>query len=423
MNLIEELRWREKLYDHTEGLTQALESGNQTVYVGFDPTAPSLHAGSLLPIMGLARLQRAGHSPIALVGGGTGLVGDPSGKTQERQLLTRDQVEANAEGIRRQLSHFLDFDCPGNAARLINNVEWLDRLRLLSFLRDVGKHFSVNSMMAKESVKRRLEMEEGISYTEFTYLLLQAYDFLELFRRYGCSLQAGGSDQWGNITAGIELIRRKERKRAYGMVFPLVTTSSGVKFGKTESGAVWLDQELTSPYRFYQFWLNTNDNDVVRYLKYFTWLTREQIEEAEQQTRQAPERRQAQRLLADEVTRTVHGQTEAEKAVLASGVLFGGEMEGLSAPQIEEIFSDVPSSEVNPDRFDGGLLLTALLAESGLAASKGEAKRLIQGGGVSVNNRRVSDFRRRVTREDCVDGSFLVLRRGSKHYHLVKLRS
>jgi tyrosyl-tRNA synthetase len=307
MTLLEEFQWRGMLYDKTEGLADALAAGRVTAYIGFDPTASSLHVGSLLPAMALARLQRHGHTPIALVGGGTGLIGDPSGKSQERSLLTFEQVEANAAGIRAQLSHFLDFSAAPNAARMENNVEWLRPIGFLDFLRDVGKHFSVGGMLAKESVKRRIGADEGISFTEFSYQLLQAYDYLVLHDRHGCTLQLGGSDQWGNITAGCELVRRMRGQRVHGLVMPLMTTATGAKFGKTEAGTIWLDPGQTSPFRFYQFWLQTDDRDVIPYLKFFTFLDRDEIGALERALAEAPEKRDAQRMLAREVTRLVHG--------------------------------------------------------------------------------------------------------------------
>src|SRR2546430_6614784 len=297
-NLFDELQWRGLVSEATEHLADAFAKERVTGYIGFDPTASSLHVGSLLTVMGLARLQRFGHSPIAIVGGGTGMIGDPSGKSQERQLLSREQIEENVAGIRRQLERFLDFDRAGNPARIVNNADWLASFDLLGFLRDTGKHFTVNYMLQKESVNRRLENEEGISYTEFSYLLLQARDFLELFDRYGCTLQMGGSDQWGNITAGIELIRKLRATRAHGLVWPLMTTASGAKFGKTEAGTIWLDPTRTSPFRFYQFWLNTDDRDVVRYLKCFTFLPRDTIDGLARATAEKPEARGAHGKLA-----------------------------------------------------------------------------------------------------------------------------
>ena len=374
--------------------------------------------------MGLARLRRFGHPPIAIAGGGTGLIGDPSGKTQERQLLTREKAEANLVGIRAQLARFLDFEAKANPARIIDNADWLTTISLMDFLRDVGKHFTVNAMLAKDSVKRRLEGEEGISFTEFSYMLLQAYDYLVLYDRTGCRVQMGGSDQWGNIVAGIELIRRLRQDRAYGLVCPLVTTASGVKFGKTEAGAVWLDAGLTSPFAFYQFWIQVDDRDVLSYLKFFTWLGREEIAELEGATTAAPERREAQRRLAEEVTRAVHGDGELAKAERASRVLFGEEIGDLTVAQVEEIFRDVPSSELPRAALAApGMPLVDLLASTGLASSKGEARRAIEGGGISVNNRRVSDARSAVTLDDALEGTLLVLRKGRKSYHLVRIAS
>ncbi|HSR50033.1 MAG TPA: tyrosine--tRNA ligase [Acidobacteriota bacterium] len=421
MQLLEDLKWRGLLYDQTEGLPEALQAGPLTGYIGFDPSARSLHVGNLLPMMQLARLQRHGHRPIALVGGGTGMIGDPSGKTQERQLLTAERVEENCQCIRAQLEPFLDFEAGDFSARLVNNSEWLVGMDLIAFLRDVGKHFTVNSMLAKESVKGRLEREEGISYTEFSYMLLQAYDFVVLNDRYGCDLQMGGSDQWGNITAGIDLLRRVRSKKAHGLVFPLVTTSAGVKFGKTEAGAVWLDPELTSPYRFYQFWINTDDRDAIRYLKSFTFLEKDEVAELGKALEEAPEQRTAQKRLASEMTALVHGPTALDKALKASHVLFGGEVEGLSADEIQDIFADVPSSGIPATQLAQGVGLMTVLAESGLTSSKGEAKRLIQGGGISVNNRKVNDFRTTLDPQQAIEGRFIVLRRGSKNYHLLKV--
>src|SRR5690242_10273397 len=297
-DLYAELDWRGLVYSGTEGVREALSRESITAYIGFDPTASSLHVGSLLPVMALARLQRFGHTPIAIAGGGTGMIGDPSGKSQERTLLSLDEINENLDGLRRQLSRFLDFDCAGNAARIVNNADWLASFDLLGFLRDTGKYFTVNYMLQKESVNRRLESEDGISYTEFSYLLLQARDYLELFDRHRCTLQLGGTDQWGNITAGIELIRKLRGKKTHGLVWPLMTTAGGTKFGKTEVGTVWLDPARTSPFEFYQFWLNTDDRDVVAYLKYFTFLERERIEELARATQSAPEKREAQRVLA-----------------------------------------------------------------------------------------------------------------------------
>jgi tyrosyl-tRNA synthetase len=423
MSLHEEFKWRGMISDETEGLGELLSKEKLSAYIGFDPSASSLHVGSLLPVMALARLQRFGHHPIAIVGGGTGLIGDPSGKAQERTLLTEEQVEANLQGIREQLSHFLDFEAKSNPAVIINNAEWLTSIPLMEFLRDVGKYFTVNYMLAKESVNRRLEQEQGISFTEFSYMLLQAYDYLVLYDRYKCALQMGGSDQWGNILAGIELIRRLRRAKAHGLVFPLVTSASGVKFGKTESGAVWLDPQLTSPYKFYQFWLNTDDRDVVKYLKFFTWLTEEKSDELAEAVKSAPEKREAQRSLAREVTGLLHGETELGRAERASHVLFGAEVSALNVKEVMDIFSDVPSTQLARAALEGdGVPVVELLTKhSGLASSKAEARRFIQGGGIYLNNVRVADEQRMVALTDAIEGQALLLRKGQKQYHLIKL--
>jgi len=420
-SVIESLRARGMLQDSTDGAEEHLAEAPRTVYIGFDPTAPSLHVGSLLPIMGLVHLQRAGHTPIALVGGGTGLIGDPSGRTAERQLLTKEVAAENAEAIRRQLAHFLDFEAPSNAARMCNNIDWLGGLALVDFLRDVGKHFSVNQLLAKESVKRRIADEEsGISFTEFSYALLQSYDFLELYRREGCTVQMGGSDQWGNITAGIDLVRRMEGARAYGAVLPLVTDSTGAKFGKSEGRAVWLDAGMTSPFRFYQYWINLSDADVVRYLRFYTLLRDDVITELANAVEAEPHKRAAQTALAEDVTRRLHGEDGLARARRATEGLFGGNVEGLGADEIADIFSDVPSSEIPRADLGGeGRPLVELLVASGLASSKGDARRAIEGGGVYVNNERAADAGRAVTVADAVEGRFVLLRRGKKNYHLV----
>src|SRR5438552_9050324 len=330
-NLYDELRWRGLVSEATDGLADVFGKERVTAYIGFDPTASSLHVGSLLTVMGLARLQRFGHTPIAIVGGGTGMIGDPSGKSQERQLLSRAQIDENVAGIRAQLEKFLDFGVARNAARIVDNADWLATIDLLSFLRDAGKHFTVNYLLQKESVNRRLESEDGISYTEFSYLVLQAYDFFQLFDRYGCTLQMGGSDQWGNITAGIDLIRKLRAKKVHGLVWPLMKTAAGTKFGKTEAGTVWLAAERTSPFKFYQFWLNTDDSDVIAYLKCFTFLQRAAIDALEAATKRAPEKREAQRVLAREVTTVVHGADHVTRAEHASSVLFAEDIATLSA--------------------------------------------------------------------------------------------
>jgi tyrosyl-tRNA synthetase len=368
-------------------------------------------------------MQHFGHSPIAVAGGGTGMIGDPSGKKSERQLLSAEQVEANVEAIKPQLARYLDFDARANPARIVNNADWLTTIPMMDFLRDVGKHFTVNYMMAKESVKTRLDRQDGISYAEFSYMLLQAYDFLQLYDRYGCTLQSGGSDQWGNITAGAELIRRARGGQAYGLVYPLITTADGTKLGKTEQGTIWLDPGRTSPYRFYQFWLNTSDADVIPYLKYFTWLNQEEIGALAEAVAQRPEAREAQRILARELTRTVHGDEALAQAEKASQALFGGDIAGLTAAEIEDIFAEAPASELPKMELEGdGKPLVDLLADTGLAKSKGEARRLLASGGVYVNNVRAGDDPTQMVRlSQAVDGRFIILRVGKKQYHLVRV--
>jgi tyrosyl-tRNA synthetase len=420
--LFDEFSWRGLVYDATDGLADLMAAERITAYIGFDPTASSLHVGSLLTVMGLARLQRFGHAPIAIVGGGTGMIGDPSGKSQERVLLSAEELERNVAGIRDQLKRFLDFRAPDNAARIVNNADWLGTIDLLSFLRDAGKHFTVNYMLQKESVNRRLESEEGISFTEFSYLVLQAYDFLQLFDHYGCSVQMGGSDQWGNITAGIDLIRKLRGRKAHGLVWPLMKTASGAKFGKTEAGTIWLDAERTSPFKFYQFWLNTDDHDVIAYLKFFTFLDREQIARLEETTVAAPEQREAQRVLAREVTRLVHGAEQVTRAEHASSLLFGEDISALAVEDVLAVFGDVPATDLAVAELGAeGIGLVDLVARVRLASSKSEARRLVQSGGVYLNNRRASDPQGRVTRDQAIGGRIFLLRKGSKQTHLVRL--
>jgi len=423
VNVYDEFQWRGMVYDATEALSDLLSKESLTAYIGFDPTASSLHVGNLLTLMGLARLQRFGHSPIAIVGGGTGMIGDPSGKSLERVLLSADQIEENVAGVKQQLERFLDFGGT-NAARLVNNADWLAHIDVLSFLRDTGKHFTVSYLLQKESVSRRLESEEGISFTEFSYVILQAYDFLQVFDRYGCTLQMGGSDQWGNITAGIDLIRKLRAKKAHGLVWPLMKTAAGTKFGKTETGTIWLDPVRTPPFKFYQFWLNTDDGDVVTYLKFFTFLDRAAVEALAAVTRETPDKREAQRVLAREVTTLVHGSEHVTRAERASNVLFGEDIATLSADQVLAVFADVSSSTMLSASFEsGGVPLVDLLADPHvkLAASKSEARRLVQSGGVYVNNRRVSDPQLKLTRDQAIEGRLFVLRKGQKLNHVLRL--
>jgi tyrosyl-tRNA synthetase len=420
MDLLEDLGWRGMVSESTDGLRDALAAGPVTAYIGFDPTADSLHVGSLLTMMGLARLQRFGHLPIAIVGGGTGMIGDPK-PTQERPLLSCDDVERNVAGIRPQLERVLDFDSATNPARIVNNADWLATFDLLGFLRDTGKFFTVNYLLQKEAVSRRLESEEGISFTEFSYPLLQARDYLELFDRFNCTLQMGGSDQWGNITAGIDLVRKLRGKKVHGLVWPLMTTAAGTKFGKTETGTVWLDAARTSPFRFYQFWLNTDDRDVVRYLKLFTFLSRDEVDALERATAEHPERREAQRALARAVTALVHGDDHVQRAERAAQVLFVEDIRTASVDDVLMVFEDAPSTELTlpPD----GMTLAEMLATVKLVPSKSEAMRLLKSGGVYVNNVRAADEKVRLTTADAIDGTLFVLRKGRKDHHIVRLRS
>jgi tyrosyl-tRNA synthetase len=422
MNLFEDLKWRKVVNQIThDELAQRIEKEQLTLYAGFDPTADSLHVGSLLPLLALVRFQKAGHTPILLMGGGTGLIGDPSGKTAERLLLDQAAVEANVQGIRLQSEKFLDFGGK-NAAVVVNNADWLCQLNLLDFLRDVGKHFSVNVMLARDSVRQRLEdRDHGISYTEFSYCLLQAYDFLHLFDTRGCRLQIGGSDQWGNIVSGMDLTRRlRPGATTFGLTIPLVTKSDGAKFGKSESGNIWLDARRTSPYKFYQFWINQSDADVPAYLRYFTFLDREEIEAQEHNLQSAPEKREAQRKLAEEVTRLVHGADGLAKAINATQAMFSGDFSELDIETLQDVLSDMPSSDVPESVIHSERPLVEVLVEAGVFASKGEVRRLIQNGGLSFNNVRVSEDSMKLTREAVGDRSIAVVRKGKKHYHLLR---
>jgi tyrosyl-tRNA synthetase len=394
-----------------------------TAYAGFDPTADSLHIGHLLPALGLARLQRAGHRPIAVVGGGTGLIGDPSGKATERPMLTRDEIRENTRAIGRQLTRLLDFSGP-HAATLIDNAEWLCELKLIDFLRDIGKHFSVNSMVQRDSVQLRLSSrDQGISFTEFTYALLQAYDFLELFDRHGCRLQIGGSDQWGNILDGRDLIRSLRGAEAHGLTQVLVTRSDGTKFGKSESGNIWLDARRTSPYRFHQFWLNVDDADAARYLRYFTFLHTDAIAEIEAQHAADPARRAAQRALADDVTALIHGSDALESAKRTAAILFeGGDLRELSVRELEEGLSEAPRAAASRARLGtADFDLPGALVLCGLAKSKSEARTHIQNGAVSVNQQVVQDPKRVLAAADLLAGRFVVIRRGKKNYSLIEI--
>ena len=412
-SLLDELSWRGMVYQHTDGLADALATGSVAAYAGFDPTAPSLHVGHLVPVMGLAHLQRSGHRPIALVGGGTGMIGDPSGKTAERQLISEEEIEKNSRAIEKQLERFLDFTGP-TAARMRDNAAWLRSLKAVEFMRDVGKHFTVNYMLAKDSVQSRIE--GGISFTEFSYMLLQAYDFLELHRREGVTLQIGGSDQWGNITAGLELIRRVEGKTAHALTMPLVTTASGSKFGKTEAGAVWLDPARTSPYKFYQYWINADDRDTGKYLRLFTLMPRAEIEALDKAISSAPEKREAQQALARDVTARVHGEEAARVAEEVSRVLFGkADPASLAEPVLKALSEEVPFAESR----EAPALMDALVTLK-LAASKSAARRLVEQGGVYLNGQRASADTD-LGSAKALKGGYYLLRKGARDYGLVRV--
>ena len=420
MNLFDELKLRGLVHDHTDQaeMMSALRKGGLSLYCGFDPTADSLHIGNLVPITGLMRFQRAGHRPIALIGGGTGMIGDPSGKSEERNLLSTEILEHNLKGIRAQFERFLDFDAGSNSARMVNNAEWLNEVRLIDFFRDVGKHFSIGYMMAKESVKSRIA-EAGISYTEFSYMALQAYDFLHLFEKENCTLQIGGSDQWGNITAGIELIRRVHGKPAWGMTFPLITTSDGRKFGKTEEGNIWLDPRRTSPYRFSQYWIQTDDRDVGRFLRYFTFLPIEEIDEIEKEHLKSPEKRAGQRRLSQELTTLVHGSAAARSVDRAAKILFGAQLDGIEKTDL------LSAAEEMPKTLQSGappFQLIEILLETGLSKSKSMARKELNGGGIYVNNRRITSEKSVLSDDDLLFGQYILLRKGKKNYHLLEFK-
>jgi tyrosyl-tRNA synthetase len=421
-DLAAEYRWRGFLAQTTsDDVGEYLMAERRTMYIGFDPTAPSLHLGSLIPVMALAHAQRCGHRPVVLVGGGTGLIGDPSGKTAERNLLTKDHVEANAAAMRTQLGRFLDLSAPDRAL-MLNNADWLVPLNLVDFLRDVGKHFSVNEMIKRDSVRIRLEeRDHGISYTEFSYMLLQAYDFLYLAEHHGCTVQMGGSDQWGNIVSGKELIRRVLGVRSEGITFPLLTTSTGKKFGKTEEGSVWLDAAMTSPYQMYQYWIQTGDLDVVRYLKLFTFLGRADIEMIARGVETHPEDRVAQKTLAAECTAVVHGRDTVRAVEQASEILFGSADTAPTAETLALLAREVPGSHLARAEAEAGVPLLDLLVRTGLCESKGAARKLLDGGGVYLNNRRVEGPKKSVSTADLEWPGAILLRAGKKQYHLVTI--
>ncbi len=415
MDLLTDLEFRGQIYQNTdpEGLAELLAKGPITAYCGFDPTADSMTVGNLATIMLLCRVQRSGHSAIALVGGGTGLIGDPSGKSEERSLNTGDTVAEWSDNVRGELERFLDFD-GSNPALVVNNYDWLGDIQMIDFMRDVGKHFPISYMLAKDSVDSRLQ--SGISYTEFSYMVLQAYDFLKLNEAYDCQLQIGGSDQWGNITAGIDLIRRSNGNKAYGLTGPLVTKADGTKFGKSEGGAVWLDAAKTSPYEFWQFWINTEDQKVIDYLKVFTFLEHDAIRQLEDSVQNAPEKREAQRTLADEVTALVHSKEAAQQAERISHALFYGEFGALGEDEILQGFHDVPTHSMEAE----SLPLVDLLVEAKVCSSKREARQDVQNGAIYINGDRCTELDRTLGTGDGLHGKYLIIRRGKKKYTLVQ---
>ena len=423
MSILDELAWRGLINDCTDtaALTKRLGEGPIALYCGFDPTADSLHVGNLVPLIALRRFQNDGHIPIALAGGATGAIGDPSGKSAERNLLTRETLQQNIAAVKEQLAKLLDFETTANPAQLLDNADWTAGVSYLDFLRDVGKHFTVNSMVAKESVRARMQDREvGISYTEFSYMLLQAFDFYHLKETHDCELQIGGSDQWGNITAGIELSRRKLNTTVYGLTLPLITNADGTKFGKTEAGALWLDPARTSVYKFYQFWIRTDDRDVVRYLKYFTFLPQERITELEASHTENPSGREAHTALAVAMTDLIHGEAATQEAQQASRILFGGGLDGIGESTFNESVGEVPTVEIERTQLEGdGLPILELFVTSGLCQSNGQARKDLQGGGINLNNERQSDAQTRVTTEQLLFGKHLLLRKGKRNYTVI----
>ncbi|MCF7573937.1 tyrosine--tRNA ligase [Staphylococcus aureus] len=413
--LIENLKWRGLIYQQTDeqGIEDLLNKEQVTLYCGADPTADSLHIGHLLPFLTLRRFQEHGHRPIVLIGGGTGMIGDPSGKSEERVLQTEEQVDKNIEGISKQMHNIFEFGTDHGAV-LVNNRDWLGQISLISFLRDYGKHVGVNYMLGKDSIQSRLE--HGISYTEFTYTILQAIDFGHLNRELNCKIQVGGSDQWGNITSGIELMRRMYGQTdAYGLTIPLVTKSDGKKFGKSESGAVWLDAEKTSPYEFYQFWINQSDEDVIKFLKYFTFLGKEEIDRLEQSKNEAPHLREAQKTLAEEVTKFIHGEDALNDAIRISQALFSGDLKSLSAKELKDGFKDVPQVTLSNDTTN----IVEVLIETGISPSKRQAREDVNNGAIYINGERQQDVNYALAPEDKIDGEFTIIRRGKKKYFMV----
>jgi tyrosyl-tRNA synthetase len=423
MTILDELQWRGLYADCTDlaALTGRLAQGPITLYCGFDPTADSLHVGNLVPLLVLRRFQLLGHHPISLAGGATGMVGDPSGRSSERNLQTPDQVAHNIAAIKEQLSRFLDFSAPGNPARLVDNSTWTAPITFLEFLRDIGKYFSVNAMLAKDSVRSRLESDTGISYTEFSYQLLQAHDFLHLRQSANCELQVGATDQWGNITAGTDLIRKKTGATAWGLTFPLLTKADGTKYGKSASGAVWLDPKRTTPYRFYQFFMQSEDANVINLLNVLTFLTREEIAGLDADLKANPGARAAQKALARAVTTLVHGESACADAVRASEIMFGGGLDGISESVFEDVVGEIPTKDIERNKLDGaGTSLLDLLIHAGLAPSRGQARKDVEGGGIYVNNVRVGESARVVTAGELLFGKYLLLRKGKRTYAVLR---
>ncbi|RKD12860.1 tyrosine--tRNA ligase [Pelobium manganitolerans] len=427
MNFVEELRWRGLLHDMMPGTEEELQKGMTSGYIGFDPTADSLHVGSLSQIFTLMRFQKAGHKPFALVGGATGMIGDPTGKSQERNLLSEETLERNLQGIKAQLERFLDFDCGANSAQIVNNFDWFKDYSFLDFIRDAGKHITVNYMMAKESVKKRLDSDVGMSFTEFTYQLIQGYDFYYLWKHKNMMLQMGGSDQWGNIVTGTEFIRRKEGGQAFALTSPLIRKADGTKFGKTEGGNIWLDAKRTSPYQFYQFWLNSSDEDAANYIKIFTFFNQTEVEELIAEHAKAPHLRVLQKALAQDVTRRVHGEEALQTALNTTDFLFGNGsldfLRNMSAAEVLSVFEGIAQFEVSKSDFEQGLDLPTLLAEhTKIFSSKGEAKKMIAGGGVSVNRVKCNSAEASSKDVEIIANQFIVVQKGKKNYFLIKLK-
>ena len=426
MSILDELEWRGLINDctDTEALTERIGAGSVVLYCGFDPTSDSLHVGNLVPLIALRRFQDAGHVPIALAGGATGAVGDPSGKSAERNLLTPETLAGNIASVKEQLRRLLDFETAQNPARLLDNADWTSDVTLLDFLRDIGKHFTVNNMVSKESVRARMEdRDAGISFTEFSYMLLQAFDFYHLKQAHDCDLQIGGSDQWGNITAGIELTRRKLNQTVFGLTLPLITNADGSKFGKSEAGAVWLDPARTSVYKFYQFWIRADDRDAIRYLKYFTFHSREEIEALEKQHEENPSARAAHTALAVAMTNLIHGEEATSEAQKASKILFGGKLEGINESTFNEIVGEVPTVEIESAELESeGMPILELFVASGLCQSNGQARKDLQGGGLNLNNERQSDPKLKITTDSLLFDKHLLVRKGKRNYTVLSVK-